>query len=76
MAEKKKTFHLEEAFESLEDIISKLEDDSTSLKDSIDLYGKGAKLISKCKEELNGIEKEMIIISEGLEQGEEKAYGD
>ncbi|MDE6761232.1 MAG: exodeoxyribonuclease VII small subunit [Lachnospiraceae bacterium] len=76
MAEKKNTFHLEEAFESLEDIISKLEDESISLKDSIDLYGKGAKLLSKCKEELNGIEKEMIIIGEGLEQGEEKAYGD
>ncbi len=76
MAEKKNTFYLEETFESLEDIISKLEDDSISLKDSIDLYGKGAKLLSKCKEELNGIEKEMIIIGEGLEQGEEEANGD
>lgn len=75
MAEKKDTFHLEKAFESLEDIISRLEEDNIPLKDAIDLYGKGAKLLSKCKKELNGIEKEMIIIGEGLEEGEEEAYG-
>lgn len=72
MAECKDTFHLEEAFKEIEEIISKLESDSVPLKDSIALYGRGAKLLSACKNELTGIEKEMIIIGENLEQGEEE----
>ncbi len=71
MAEKKDTFHLEDAFEKLEYIISQLESDSVPLKESIALYGEGVKLLSECKDELTGIEKEMIIIGENLEQGEE-----
>lgn len=72
MSEKKEEgFQLEEAFKELENIISKLESDSVPLKESIDLYGKGAKLLSACKEELTGIEKEMIIIGEDLERREE-----
>lgn len=68
---KKDEFNLEEAFKELESIISQLESDSLPLKDSIELYGKGAKLLVDCKEELTGIEKEMILIGENLEQGEE-----
>lgn len=72
MAEKKDTFQLEDAFNELETIISQLESDSVPLRESIALYGKGAKLLSACKEELSGIEKEMIIIGENLEQEEEE----
>lgn len=72
MDEKKDAFQLEEAFKEIEEIISKLESDSVPLKDSIALYGRGAKLLSECKDELTGIEKEMIIIGENLEQGEEE----
>ena len=61
------TFQLEEAFGQLEEIIGKLESDEISLKDSIALYGEGAKLVAQCKEELSGIEKEIIIIGEELE---------
>ena len=72
MAEKKDTFQLEEAFKELETIILQLESDTVPLKESIALYGKGAKLLSECKDELSGIEKEMIIIGENLEQEEEE----
>lgn len=75
MAEKKDTFQLEEAFKELETIISQLESDAVPLKESIELYGKGAKLLSACKEELSGIEKEMIIIGDNPEQEEEESYG-
>ncbi len=61
-----KSFQVEEAFDELEHIIEQLESEEVSLKDSIELYSKGAKLISQCKEELSGIEKEMIIIGEDL----------
>lgn len=72
MAEKQKIFQLEEAFTKIEDIIAELENDKIALKESIELYGEGAKLLSECKEELSGIEKEMIIISSKLEQEEEE----
>lgn len=61
-----KTFQLEEAFGELEKIIAELESDQIALKDSIELYSKGAKLITQCKDELSGIEKEIIIIGESL----------
>lgn len=61
------SFQLEKAFRELEGIIEQLESEEVPLKDSIELYGKGAKLIAQCKEELSGIEKEMIIIGEELD---------
>ncbi len=60
------TFQVEEAFLELEQIIKQLENEEVTLKDSIALYSKGATLITKCKEELSGIEKEMIIIGETI----------
>ena len=61
----------EEAFKQLEDIVSKLESDEVSLKDSLTLYSEGAKLLAQCKDELTGIEKEMIIIGENMDNGAE-----
>ena len=72
MDEQNKEFKIENAFEELEQIITQLESDSVSLRDSIALYGKGAKLLTECREELIGIEKEMIVIGENLEQGDTK----
>lgn len=71
MARKKEEFQIEEAFKQLEDIVGKLESDEVSLKDSITLYSDGAKLLAQCKEELTGIEKEMIVIGESMEMGTE-----
>lgn len=73
-SKKKKTanadaFQLEEAFHEIESIIEKLESDELTLKEAIALYGEGAKLLGACKEELSGIEKEMIVIKETLEHG-------
>lgn len=69
---KKKEFQLEQAFQDLETIITKLESDDVSLKESIELYGKGAKLVAQCKEELTGIEKEMLVIGENFNPEEEE----
>ena len=70
MAKKKEEFQVEEAFKQLEEIVGKLESDDISLKDSITLYSDGAKLLAQCKEELSGIEKDMIIITESIEAKE------
>lgn len=65
--EEKKEFQIEEAFKELEEIIERLESDAIPLKDSLTLYSQGAKLVTACKNELEGIEKEMIIIGESME---------
>lgn len=64
-------FQLEQAFENIEKIITKLEAEETPLKEAITLYADGAKLLAACKQELSGIEKEMIVINESLADEEE-----
>ena len=68
---KEESFQLEQAFSELEEIIAKLEKEDTPLQESIALYGTGARLLAAYKQELNGIEKEMIVIGEALSEGEE-----
>lgn len=70
MEEKQTIFQLEQALAEIEDIINKLESDDISLKESLTLYDKGAKLIAECKKELTGIEKEMITIGKETGIGE------
>lgn len=55
---------IEEAFARLEAINKQLEDPNTNLKDSMTLYAEGVKLAAACKEELAGVEKEIIILNE------------
>ena len=66
-----KTFQVEDAFDELENIIEQLESEDISLRDSIGLYSNGAKIIARCKDELSGIEKEIIIIGEELQKENE-----
>lgn len=72
MAKKKETVGVEEAFAELEEIIKQLESDEIPLKESIALYARGAELVAACREELSGIEKEMIIIGEQFENTTEE----
>ena len=62
MKEDKKT--LEEAFEELETIISKMNDREVSLDDSFSLYAEGTKLLKYCNEQLDMVEKKMLVLSE------------
>lgn len=55
---------IEEAFERLEEINRLLENPETSLKDSLSLYSEGVKLVNACKENLEGVEKEIQILNE------------
>ena len=63
MAEKKEEFNIEEALKRLEEINAELGKSGTSLKDSIELYSEGTKLSVKCKEYLEGVEKEIKVLS-------------
>lgn len=55
---------LEKAFEELEQIIEKMNDREVSLDDSFALYAEGTKLLKYCNEQLDMIEKKMLVLSE------------
>lgn len=55
---------LEKAFEELEEIIGKMNDREVSLDDSFSLYTEGTKLLKYCNEQLDMVEKKMLVLSE------------
>lgn len=55
---------LEEAFEALEEIIEKMQKKDVSLDDSFALYTEGTKLLKYCNEQLDTVEKKMLVLSE------------
>ncbi len=60
----KKEFSVEDSFVELEEIVSKLESDDTSLNDAVKLYSQGVELIKACKDNLEGVEKEIIVLGQ------------
>ena len=54
----------EDAFERLAEINKSLEDEGTSLDEALKLYGEGVKLVKSCRENLEGVEKEIQILNE------------
>ena len=55
---------LENAFEELEVIIEKMNSKEVSLDDSFALYAEGTKLLKYCNEQLDAVEKKMLVLSE------------
>ncbi len=62
MKEEKQT--LEGAFDKLEEILEKMNDREVSLEDSFALYAEGTKLLKYCNEQLDMVEKRMLVLSE------------
>ena len=56
---------IEDNFEQLEDIISKMQSDRISLEQSFELYNKGLSLVQDCNNQIEKIEKQIKIIEEG-----------
>ena len=56
-------FDLEAALARLEDIAGILEKQDTPLRDALDVYSEGVKLIKECRDNLSDVEKEMIVLS-------------
>lgn len=56
---------IEDNFEQLEDIISKMQSDRTTLEQSFELYNKGLSLVQDCNNQIDKIEKQIKIIEEG-----------
>ena len=54
---------IEETFEELNELILRLQNKDTGLKESFALYAEGMKKIQICNEEMDKIEKEIEILN-------------
>lgn len=61
--EENKEFNIDEALKRLEEINRKLAEEGISLSESLALYKEGVELSAKCKDNLDMIEKELIILT-------------
>ena len=61
---------LEEIFESLNEVMDKMEDRDVSLEESFELYSDGMKMLKACNEKLDTVEKKMMTINENGELDE------
>lgn len=56
---------LEESFDQLEKLITQLENENVSLNESFKLYNEGIKLIKNCNQQLDKVEKQIVVLNEG-----------
>ena len=59
----KEDFDIEAAFARLEEINDKLAKPGTTLKESLALYNEGVVLAEKCKSCLDGVKKELKVLT-------------
>lgn len=59
---------LEEMFQELDGIMEQMESPDVSLEDAFSLYERGMKMIRKCNEKLDLVEKKMMVIAQNGEE--------
>ncbi len=59
---------LEELFEELEQVLETLEEGGTGLEESFRLYRRGQLLSRLCRDKIDGVEKQLIVLSEQEEE--------
>ncbi len=60
----KKTQSLEELFEILDQVVSKLEKDDITLEESFNLYQQGMELLKQCNKSIDTVEKKVRLLDE------------
>ena len=63
---------LEQSFEKLEQIIGNLENGDVSLEDSFKLYNEGMRLIQNCNQQLDKVEKKIVVLNQ--KEGDEDEF--
>ena len=63
---------LEQSFEKLEQIIGNLENGDVSLEDSFKLYNEGMKQIQNCNQQLDKVEKKIVVLNQ--KEGDEDEF--
>lgn len=61
---------LEEQFQSLEEIVNRLEREEISLEESFQLYYRGMELLKKCNKAIDTVEKKVLMLDENGETHE------
>ncbi len=54
---------LEDLFESIEEVIAKMEEKDVTLEESFNLYQSGIEKLKSCNEILDGVEKKMQMMN-------------
>ncbi|MGI5969349.1 MAG: exodeoxyribonuclease VII small subunit [Lachnospiraceae bacterium] len=62
---------LEDDFKKLEDIIERMEHEDLSLEDSFKAYEEGMRIVLSCNEQIDKVEKQLIILNE---KNQENSY--
>lgn len=66
----KKKFSIDEGFSQLDDILKNLEQEDIKLADAVELYTKGVSTLKECKDSLDQVEKELILLEQNGENNE------
>jgi exodeoxyribonuclease VII small subunit len=66
-----KNMTLEESFQELDGLIAKLEAGNIPISESFKLYKDGIKLVENCTQQLDKVEKEIIVLNkqDGTQNG-------
>jgi len=67
MEDAKEKFSMEKAYEELDALLADMEENEHSLSETFSLYENGLKLIRQCSDEIDHIEKQLVILEEGAE---------
>ena len=62
--------NLEEMFDRLDQVIGTLEGEDVSLEEAFGLYDQGMKLIRRCTQTINEVEKKILVLDENGEKHE------
>lgn len=62
--------NLEEMFDRLDQVIGTLEGEDASLEEAFGLYDQGMKLIRRCNQTINEVEKKILVLDENGEKHE------
>ena len=62
--------NLEEMFDRLDQVIGTLEGEDVSLEEAFGLYDQGMKLIRRCNQTINEVEKKILVLDENGQKHE------
>ena len=62
--------NLEEMFDRLDQVIGTLEGEDVSLEEAFGLYDQGMKLIRRCNQTIDEVEKKILVLDENGEKHE------
>ena len=54
---------IEESFALLDEMLKKLEDSSLPLEKALELYQQGTRLLAKCNEKIDRVEKQILVVN-------------